>query len=701
MIPNTRDRVVETHGVAQTGEFGISYADSAHIMTILRDTLYSDKVLAVLREYSSNAWDAHREIGKADLPIKITLPTAMDQTLTIRDFGPGLSQQDVFEVYTQYGASTKRNSDSTVGMLGIGSKSGFAYSDSFTIVSHHGGMKRTYVAVLDESEKGIINLLHEEPSDETGVLIQMAVRPSDMDEFYEKSKTIFQYFVPRPDINLVIPPLPTTQIALEHGVIYDRDDVEWHRTGWVAVMGCVPYRVNLEQLKVKGGEHNVGDFLGRMSGALFFNIGEVQISASREELKYSDSTKKALAEKFEALVDEFVQQSLDGILNGGFNPWEKRVRAQSLGRLNLPLADMYKSLVDPSVKLVDSPKSIVFEHGKHVPSSIYVSEETRIILRDDHRPLAGYHLRHYDYVVRRTDKKIEWDAIRAELDTYFAQIDITGIPILKNTEMPWVAKLKSEPEKKQNEMYYKKSFQLAENCRGYNPHSVDWKPIKRKPTKSDVFAVIYEFRAVGFDIFNSYQNDQVLGEIFNKKIPPVYGYKTTSKKPLENKDCIGTAYLDWRTEFTQSLLTKRVKRIFNFWEWYQTCNNWHMPKRKNYTEMVAKLGKHHPISNYIRRFLIARDYFQKHEKMGKAMEVLRKRVGEAIAPPADKKKLDAIFERYPLFTLSQFEIHQLWGDESDKWIEYIKLVDQIRKEEHDHRTAVHPDERIDHSRLAG
>lgn len=29
-------------------------------MTILRDTLYSDKVLAVIREYSANAWDAAR-----------------------------------------------------------------------------------------------------------------------------------------------------------------------------------------------------------------------------------------------------------------------------------------------------------------------------------------------------------------------------------------------------------------------------------------------------------------------------------------------------------------------------------------------------------------------------------------------------------------------------------------------------------------
>ena len=120
MIPNTKHRALASSGVAATGEFGISRGDESHIMTILRDTLYSDKILAVLREYSSNAWDAHRAVGKNTLPIKITLPTEMTPTLSIRDWGPGLSANEVFNIYTQYGASTKRDSDKEVGMLGIG-----------------------------------------------------------------------------------------------------------------------------------------------------------------------------------------------------------------------------------------------------------------------------------------------------------------------------------------------------------------------------------------------------------------------------------------------------------------------------------------------------------------------------------------------------------------------------------------------------
>ena len=116
----------------ESASFGISEADTASIMGILRDGLYTDRILAVLREYSANAWDAHRMIGKGDLPLQITIPTHNNPVLRIRDFGPGLSHDDIFKIYSQYGASTKRNTNDAVGMLGIGSKSGFAYSDTFT-----------------------------------------------------------------------------------------------------------------------------------------------------------------------------------------------------------------------------------------------------------------------------------------------------------------------------------------------------------------------------------------------------------------------------------------------------------------------------------------------------------------------------------------------------------------------------------------
>ena len=104
---------VTVERVGQTVEsmFGISENDSAHILNILRSKLYSNKILAVIREYCSNAYDAHIEVGKNDVPIKVVLPSEYDSNFRVRDYGPGLSEDDIRNIYVMYGASTKRQSN--------------------------------------------------------------------------------------------------------------------------------------------------------------------------------------------------------------------------------------------------------------------------------------------------------------------------------------------------------------------------------------------------------------------------------------------------------------------------------------------------------------------------------------------------------------------------------------------------------------
>ena len=75
--------------------------------------LYSDPELAVIREYSTNAFDAHIEAG-VTRPIEITTPTHLCPFFKVRDYGFGLDVEDIREIYSQYGASTKRESDDVV-----------------------------------------------------------------------------------------------------------------------------------------------------------------------------------------------------------------------------------------------------------------------------------------------------------------------------------------------------------------------------------------------------------------------------------------------------------------------------------------------------------------------------------------------------------------------------------------------------------
>lgn len=687
MIPNTKDREVESHGVTASTSFGISQKDSAHIMSILREQIYSDKVLAVLREYGSNAWDAHRDAGKRDLPIKVTLPTISDSTLTIRDFGKGLSKEAVFEVYTQYGASTKRDSDDAVGMLGIGSKSGFAYSDSFTVTSCNGGMRRTYVAVLDETDKGTINLLHEAPcGDETGVEIQIPVRPEDIQEFESKAKILFEYFEPRPDINTSLPPKPSKQTALQHGTIFDKvgRDQNYYgygsmqQQGWVAVMGCVPYRINLQQLQGDSlPEGGIPDYINRVSGALYFNIGEVQISASREELKYSAHTKKTLVRKFNLLVEEFVKHTLAEVEKGAFTMWEKRVRAQILGHMRLPIPKEFQEVVQPYVKIDPEPVKFSITRNRVAIGTISIAHDARILIRDELKDLEGYSFQYHDYLVR-PNPGVPLDEINEEINDLTKKWGVDGIPVLNlSAALSWTPPYKKQSNKQVNKKHQVSTFRLKQDGRFYNPWSQAWDIEDRVPTEDDVFVIISGFKTEGYSVYEYLGEDKKLAKIFNASLPEIYGYKTMEHKPLRPDKLKGTHYPIWRVDFARSLLSNEVKQMFYQTEWANAFEHGYTENRVPLTKMEGLLGPSHFITVAVRK------QFEGHRESRKIAQETREGLhilGERLNKTQDKSEaartMAAIYERYPLLKIHGHNISMLWGGNSDRWVEYVKTLDR-------------------------
>ena len=93
------NRFVTTVGNFETVEFAVQRHNMRHLMSILRDQLYSDKKLAPIREYSCNAYDANVENGKRDVPIKVTLPTTQFPEWKVRDYGKGVSYEDMKNIF--------------------------------------------------------------------------------------------------------------------------------------------------------------------------------------------------------------------------------------------------------------------------------------------------------------------------------------------------------------------------------------------------------------------------------------------------------------------------------------------------------------------------------------------------------------------------------------------------------------------------
>lgn len=694
MIPEIAPREVTTAGALSSVAFGIAEADASHVMRILRDTLYSDKIMAVLREYTSNAWDANREMGRGDQPIKVLLPTALEPSLSIRDHGPGLSRLAVQSIYSQYGASTKRGSNAAVGMLGIGSKSGFAYSDSFTVVSWHGGVRSTYVAVIDESERGRIDLLHEELCDEaeTGVEIQLAVRPQDIPLFEARAKVLFAHFSPRPEINLELPKLEGREIP-GLGKVIERPTTGNHYDWggkWIAVMGCVPYSIDLSQLAssipvLSASARNV-------NGILPFDIGELQVAASREGLKYGDSTKVALVTRINKIIHEYVRLMLEGI--DQLSPWEKRLRVRTVADMHLPLPmelhpfrDYYVTLpvkTDPvDGRRLDAYRLTMFD--RHDSSrrakntdQIHVVREARLLLRDDKRQVAGYTVRPNDLIVVPMPGREPFEA-RREVLAKLAAAGLTGIPLLPLSAEPWT-KPEAEDSLPRDYAKAKASCFLFERKRHVARRpSEGWTPTARVPTDADVYVVLEGYRPLnqhggsGEDWVAQYSQDESMLARYQLAMPPIIGYKTTERNPVRRDKLKGQEYGEWRKGPMWRLILGRpgMMELVQSYAWSQLSDGW---RSLDAGWLGRKLGPDHLLARIAAEARASESFNRESGWIRDDIRHLYNGLYLANSPLEADVARATVKERYPLFRSTQLQA--LCGSERDHWLEYVRLIDE-------------------------
>tara|TARA_Y100000310_G_scaffold231297_1_gene233817 strand:+ start:1036 stop:3291 length:2256 start_codon:yes stop_codon:yes gene_type:complete len=306
----TNKNSLQSQGVQKSVNFGIKASGLHHILGILRNQLYSDKVLAVIREYSCNAHDAHIQAGCADRPIEVTLPTRLSPIFKCRDYGDALSQQEIQDVYAFYGESTKRNTNDQIGMLGIGSKAAFAYGDNYVINSFLDGKKHIYNAFIDPSQIGQISKIGEEDTDEeNGIEIVVPVNDVDCAEFEEKAKDLFKWFAVTPIIK------GCSQFEYEKSFIFKGDGWSWLKTDSnrynrgdaTLVMGNIGYPI--DEYSLGSLDDDEDNRLGSMmcdNLVIYMDIGDVEISASREKLQYTDYTRKNIKNKLKAVADALV-----------------------------------------------------------------------------------------------------------------------------------------------------------------------------------------------------------------------------------------------------------------------------------------------------------------------------------------------------------------------------------------------------------
>lgn len=308
MIPTKEHRtVIEVGNVKQGAKMGIAKGAEKWIIYLLRNGVYKFKVRSPIREYLVNAQDEHRKF-KVKRPIEVTLPSIADSNFRVRDFAAGLLPavyDDAGELvggaeyyFGMYGASDKRETNDEAGFMGIGAKSGFAYTKEFTVISYKDGKKYTYLLYVDENDDGRPSLMDTSNTEEpNGVEIIIPVHACDMDEFIEEALDLMKYFKVKP----IIKGLRTPHVWEEAKPLLEGSgwrlmgrDSYGEETHSVAIMGEIAYPINSEEIK------QLSEWEKTMLDAgleLYFPIGAIHMTTNREELQLDPFTIDAIRTK--------------------------------------------------------------------------------------------------------------------------------------------------------------------------------------------------------------------------------------------------------------------------------------------------------------------------------------------------------------------------------------------------------------------
>jgi hypothetical protein len=290
---------------------------TAKTFAILSSGLYSDKIAAPIRELCCNAYDAHVANGNADVAFDVQLPNNLDPTFSVRDYGTGLSDEAVRNLYTTYFDSTKTDSDDMIGALGLGSKSPFAYTSSFSIESRHNGLKAMYAAFINEDGvPALTATMPPAPTDEpNGMTISFSVRSDDILKFSRTARRVLMYFPVRPNVSGQHDWEPYTLSHVTEGSNWKIRTSEYdaHMTGAYVIQGCVAYPLDASMLADRGLS-DAARAVALTSLDLFVPIGDVEVAPSREALSYDPTTVANLIDHLELAAAEqrtAIQEALD------------------------------------------------------------------------------------------------------------------------------------------------------------------------------------------------------------------------------------------------------------------------------------------------------------------------------------------------------------------------------------------------------
>ncbi len=295
----------QTSGLNHAQAFSMQM--NAKMFSILTDKLYTNKEGAVIRELSSNAKDAHVAAGCPDKPFYLKLPSWLDKTFMIRDYGTGIHPDKFCEVYTNLGYSTKENENESLGAYGLGSKTPFALTDTYTIRNFYNGKVYTYTAYKDAGMPTVSLIGSMDTEDPNGLEISLSYDLQYTGAFIDATREQLRYFKVKPivDSDEDFEWLEVPDLSKGYSI---RDSFNLYAT---IVMGGVPYELKYSDIV----NHDFYDVIRRTNLILKVDIGDVDVTPSRENVEITEKTLNTLRKRISEIKENYGKDIVDSITN--------------------------------------------------------------------------------------------------------------------------------------------------------------------------------------------------------------------------------------------------------------------------------------------------------------------------------------------------------------------------------------------------
>lgn len=194
---------------------------------------YSDPIYATARETIANAIDACTAAGvEKRVDITVTGDLTYSSEVAFTDHGTGMSMDTLMDVFAEFGISTKRGGDNTTGAIvadadeftgefGLGGKTPYALSNTFTVLTERDGEATLGVFTRNNEDMGECDPFPQEATGQNGTTVTVPLRRHQRQEMIGAVKRV-AYAMPQGSVTLngdTLPSIYDTSEKIEHGRI--------------------------------------------------------------------------------------------------------------------------------------------------------------------------------------------------------------------------------------------------------------------------------------------------------------------------------------------------------------------------------------------------------------------------------------------------------------------------------------------------